>query len=59
MFKRLNRWYDSLKEPWRFGVLALLVSVYSIGLYSHNLIGMTIGALTLLFTCTWGISRIP
>lgn len=61
LFKPLNDWYDSLKEPWRLLVLMTMTVIWSGGIslnaaHRHPIIAV-IAVFVLFFQTFWGLSR--
>jgi len=54
-----NKWYDNLKEPWRFLLGMLLANIGIVLLCaSHNAPLSCIGAIWILFLVLWRINLI-
>lgn len=61
MFKKLNKWFDSLNEPWRLVTTIIIATGYllfiDVGLnYKHPVL-IWIGIAWLIFAGTWAYSR--
>lgn len=59
MFDKLNKWYDGLREPYRFALfmscMLVAITYFYVGIYGHK--NMLIHSIGMIIMVSWGLSR--